>query len=104
MDTDDFFIRNRLQSERVCVAEVTLPGERELFEIFLRLDLFDVDAFELIFVETFARSQVAQLLLDQIELGFCHFHGGLYPFILSLGRDFLKKVPPQTPLQKLSVK
>ena len=77
MDADDFLVRNRLQSQRVCLAQIGLFRERQLLEIFLGLHVGQVDVLEFAGVESRAVLQGFELLFDDLKLLRLHLHSML---------------------------
>ena len=74
VDAHHFLVGNRLQAQRVGVAQVVLFGEGQLLEVLLSLHVGQVDVGELGRIEGAALLQGCELAFDEVELLGCHLH------------------------------
>ena len=77
VDADDLLVRHRLQSQRVCLAQIRFFRERQLLEIFLGLHIGQIDVLEFASVEGRAVLQGFELLFDDLKLLRLHLHSML---------------------------
>ena len=77
VDADDLLIRHRLQSQRVCLAQIRLLRERQFLEIFLGLHVGQIDVLEFTSVEGRTVLQGFELLFDDLKLLRLHLHSML---------------------------
>ena len=62
VDADDLLLRNGSQSKRISLAQIAFVSERQLLEIFLSLDIAQIDALEPLRVERRTLFQRGKLL------------------------------------------